>query len=215
MDNPHLFICDSKILFGKNVVVINVLSSKSTPLLSTGVLYPEFRYRRPPPSYTASMQDYQHQMMIAQLLDDGRIQLQGDGYALPNSPPPTYRSHASTVRGGMHITFPPTPQGGDYYPTSHPPTYRSNIGTTDDRSRPSIPTHGIDNPAGVGVESTGSASSTLHRAHAVVSYLDDVINAHQGGATSSAERVGSPSPSSVASGDGIAVIDRQCADTAL
>ena len=188
-------------------------------LPSPGVLYPEFRYRRPPPSYTASMQDYQHQMMIAQLLDDGRIQLQGDGYALPNSPPPTYRSHASTVRGGMHITFPPTPQGGgEYYPSSRPPTYRSNVGTTDDRTRPSIPTHGIDNPSGVGVESTtGSASSTLHRAQAVVSYLDDVINAHQSGATSGSEGVGTPSPSSVASGsrDSIAVIDRQCADTAL
>ena len=167
------------------------------------------------------MQDYQHQLMLAQLLDDGRIQLQGDGYALPNSPPPTYRSHVSTVRGGMHITFPPTPQGGDYYPTSRPPTYRSNIGTTDDRSRPALPIHDVDNAGvGVSVESGGSASSTLHRAQLVVSYLDDVLSAHQGGATSSSEGVVSTSPSSAASasGDGVAAETPgggQCADTPL
>ena len=155
--------------------------------------------------------------MLAQLLDDGRIQLQGDGYALPNSPPPTYRSHVSTVRGGMHITFPPTPQGGEYYPTSRPPTYRSNIGTTDDRSRPALPIHDADNPTGVGVESSGSASSTLHRAQLVVSYLDDVLSAHQSGATSSSEGVVSTSPSSAASGDGVAAETPggQCADTPL
>lgn len=97
------------------------------------MLYPEFRYRRPPPSYNASMQDYQHQVMVAHMQGETDANGNCDNYSLPSSPPPTYRSHASTIRPGIHITFPP--QSGDY-PSSRPPTYRSNAGTM---GRPPLP----------------------------------------------------------------------------
>ncbi len=103
-----------------------------------------------------------------------------DDYSLPSSPPPTYKSRASTVRPPVHITFPPT-QGGDY-PSSRPPTYRSSHGN----SRPEIPQmrgEGVDNPAesngpshGPLQSSPGSASSSLHRANRVVEYLEGVID---------------------------------------
>ncbi|XP_076444730.1 uncharacterized protein LOC143282819 [Babylonia areolata] len=91
-----------------------------------GVLYPEFQYRRPPPSYAASMQAYHAQMMDTQsnnntitLVSNNNSQ---DTYSLPGSPPPSYRSRASTIHSGVHITFPP---GHDSAPNSRPPTYRS------------------------------------------------------------------------------------------
>lgn len=96
-------------------------------------MYPEFQFRRPPPSYNASMQEYQHQLMVAQqnqqtpdLYDPENIP--DEDYSLPSSPPPSYRSRASTVRAGIQITFPPI-QGGDY-PDSRPPTYRSHPSNT-------------------------------------------------------------------------------------
>ena len=93
------------------------------------MLYPEFRHRRPPPSYNASMQEFQQQLVLAQLQIN-------EGSGLPNSPPPTYKSQASPIRPGLHITFPEL-QGGDY-PNSRPPTYRSNAGTNR-ANRPAIP----------------------------------------------------------------------------
>ena len=98
--------------------------------ISPGMLYPEFRNRRPPPSYAASMQDHPVQDDTPPRQNENHPNM--DNYSLPSSPPPTYRSQSSTMRPGIHITFPPT-QGGPY-PSSHPPTYRSSAG----EPRPSI-----------------------------------------------------------------------------
>ncbi|KAJ8318177.1 hypothetical protein KUTeg_003268 [Tegillarca granosa] len=104
-----------------------------------GVLYPEFQYRRPPPSYNASMQDYQTQLALAQSHREfyNDEDLPAEDYSLPSSPPPSYRSRASTVRTGIPITFP----NGDQYPNSRPPTYRSHISTSRSQAhpRPSLP----------------------------------------------------------------------------
>lgn len=104
-------------------------------------MYPEFQYRRPPPSYNASMQEYQQQLAAQHnqgpdLYDPENIP--DEDYSLPSSPPPSYRSRASTVRAGIQITFPPN-QGGDY-PDSRPPTYRSHPSNTlqGRHSRPSL-----------------------------------------------------------------------------
>ncbi|XP_013400812.1 uncharacterized protein LOC106166714 [Lingula anatina] len=100
-----------------------------------GLIYPEFRYRRPPPSYNASMQEYQHQLMLAQMQQSSQC-ANGDNSSLPSSPPPTYRSHNSTIRPGLHITF---PKLGEDYPSSRPPTYRSHAGTLGSPTRPRLP----------------------------------------------------------------------------
>ncbi|KAL4240855.1 hypothetical protein ACF0H5_001640 [Mactra antiquata] len=107
-----------------------------------GPMYPEFQFRRPPPSYNASMQEYQHQLMVAQQSQPNDIydpdNIPDEDYSLPSSPPPSYRSRASTVRAGIQITFPPN-QGGDF-PDSRPPTYRSHPSNTlqGRHSRPSL-----------------------------------------------------------------------------
>nr|XP_024217679.1 uncharacterized protein LOC106678033 isoform X1 [Halyomorpha halys] len=68
------------------------------------MMYPEFQYRAPPPSYQASMQEYRLRLLLL----DRRNGL---------SPPPTYRSHPPTIisRRG--------PTAGSEY--SRPPSYRS------------------------------------------------------------------------------------------
>uniref|UniRef100_T1HCW2 Uncharacterized protein n=1 Tax=Rhodnius prolixus TaxID=13249 RepID=T1HCW2_RHOPR len=70
------------------------------------MMYPEFQYRAPPPSYQASMQEYRLRLL---LLDRHNAA----------SPPPTYRSHPATLlrRGGLMVSG-----GGEY---SRPPSYRS------------------------------------------------------------------------------------------
>lgn len=110
------------------------------PLTFAGIMYPEFQFRRPPPSYTASMQDYQNQAVTQQHPDTYDPEnLPDEDYSLPSSPPPSYRSRASTVRAGIQITFPPN-QGGDF-PDSRPPTYRSHPSNTlpHGHGRPSLP----------------------------------------------------------------------------
>ncbi|KAJ8682479.1 hypothetical protein QAD02_018271 [Eretmocerus hayati] len=58
------------------------------------MIYPEFQFRAPPPSYQASMQEYRLRLL---LLD--RLQ------PTTSSPPPTYRSNAGTVTAssGHHV----------------------------------------------------------------------------------------------------------------
>ncbi|GAB1600697.1 uncharacterized protein LOC115210307 [Argonauta hians] len=96
-----------------------------------GIMYPEFQYRRPPPSYDVSMQEYQQQLLqqYQQSMNNS------DNYSLPSSPPPTYRSRASTLRPGVYMVFPPNPN--ESYPNSLPPTYRSQM--SEAHSRPSLP----------------------------------------------------------------------------
>ncbi|XP_052773766.1 uncharacterized protein LOC128212371 [Mya arenaria] len=105
-----------------------------------GSMHREFRYRPPPPTYNASMVEYQQQQqqLAAQQAQQSPDIYDPDNdpdedYSLPSSPPPSYRSRASTVRAGIQITFPPN-QGGDY-PDSRPPTYRSHQGR---HTRPSL-----------------------------------------------------------------------------
>lgn len=102
-----------------------------------GMLYPEFGHRRPPPTYAASMQEYQQQLVLAQ--QQYMDSVNTDNYSLPSSPPPTYRSHVS-VRPGIPITFPPSQTG--QYPSSRPPTYRSHsstLGQQQPHARPALP----------------------------------------------------------------------------
>ncbi|XP_033735612.1 uncharacterized protein LOC117324085 [Pecten maximus] len=102
-----------------------------------GVMYPEFQYRRPPPSYNVSMQEFQHQLVMAQNQPRNFDDVPVEDYSLPSSPPPSYRSRASTVRTGIQITFPPSRAD---QPNSRPPTYRSHVGPDQNaHSRPSLP----------------------------------------------------------------------------
>ncbi|GFR96078.1 tRNA pseudouridine synthase A [Elysia marginata] len=121
-----------------------------------GVLYPEFQYRRPPPSYAASMQDYQNQQLqhgggdadrrSGQPAGSSSVPYPGgaENSSLPNSPPPSYRSRASTAHSGIHIAFPAASSSGNAgsngthdgeLPGSRPPTYRSRAPSR----RPSLP----------------------------------------------------------------------------
>lgn len=130
-----------------------------------GSMYPEFQYRRPPPTYNASMQEYQHQLVAAQQNQTPDIydpeNIPDEDYSLPSSPPPSYRSRASTVRAGIQITFPPN-QGGEY-PDSRPPTYRSHPSNTlqGRHTRPSLSRDDDDddteNAAPADVAFTGSS----------------------------------------------------------
>ncbi|KAH3863851.1 uncharacterized protein LOC127866674 [Dreissena polymorpha] len=134
-----------------------------------GSMYPEFQYRRPPPSYNASMQEFQQQQHQQPAsphtpdLYDPNSDPNSDpaeDYSLPSSPPPSYRSRASTVRAGIQITFPPN-QGGDF-PDSRPPTYRSHPSNTlhTRHTRPSLSRDDDDlydhDPAPADVAFTGS-----------------------------------------------------------
>lgn len=92
-----------------------------------------------------------------------------DNISLPSSPPPTYRSRASTVRTGVEITFPPNED------SDRPPTYRSHISDASDHTRPALPmdnhdqsqSHGALNTDSVHVDmnpNATSSSSTQQRA---------------------------------------------------
>ena len=138
------------------------------------------------------MQEYQQQIVLAQL----RTSRSQNNDNTPNSPPPTYKSHASAVRPGLHITFPVLQ--GDEYPSSRPPTYRSTAGTL---NRPRINTNPNENEQqrteGANnretemsqeqimnerngnqsrPETPASPSLTLQRANQVVNYLDNVLD---------------------------------------
>ncbi|GFG33176.1 hypothetical protein Cfor_01137, partial [Coptotermes formosanus] len=93
------------------------------------MMYPEFQYRPPPPSYQASMQEYRLRLL---LLDRHPASVASGGHAM--SPPPTYRSHAgSTLRAPLGVRR-DQPQS-DY---SRPPSYRSRTSST----RPTLDPNG-------------------------------------------------------------------------
>lgn len=81
------------------------------------------------------MQAYHAQLADAQSNNNSvaLVNNNSDDYSLPGSPPPSYRSRASTIHSGVHITFPP---GHDSAPNSRPPTYRSRA---DSHQRPRLP----------------------------------------------------------------------------
>ena len=141
-------------------------------------MYREFQYRPPPPSYNASMVEYQQQQLAAQAAQQSPDIYDPDNdpaedYSLPSSPPPSYRSRASTVRAGIQITFPPN-QGGDY-PDSRPPTYRSHP-NNGGHTRPSLSREDDDDddahsPAPADFAFTGSSvivdTGTSHNATSI------------------------------------------------
>uniref|UniRef100_A0A1B6LQ45 Uncharacterized protein n=1 Tax=Graphocephala atropunctata TaxID=36148 RepID=A0A1B6LQ45_9HEMI len=89
------------------------------------MMYPEFQYRAPPPSYQASMQEYRLRLL---LLD--RHSGVAPGAAV--SPPPTYRSQAgSLLRApiGFRGRETHTPSQSEY---SRPPSYRSRTSSRPD-----------------------------------------------------------------------------------
>ncbi|KAF7278175.1 hypothetical protein GWI33_008672 [Rhynchophorus ferrugineus] len=82
------------------------------------MMYPEFQYRPPPPSYQASMQEYRLRLL---LLDRGNTPQIQSGIQNAVSPPPTYRSHAgSLLRAPLSSRREATQS--EY---SCPPSYRS------------------------------------------------------------------------------------------
>nr|CAI5839949.1 unnamed protein product [Callosobruchus analis] len=58
------------------------------------MMYPEFQYRPPPPSYQASMQEYRLRLLLLDRAATPQIR-QAARDAV--SPPPTYRSHAGSL----------------------------------------------------------------------------------------------------------------------
>ncbi|KAK3875223.1 hypothetical protein Pcinc_019884 [Petrolisthes cinctipes] len=82
------------------------------------MMYPEFQYRPPPPSYQASMQEYRLRLL---LLD--RHHNHPPATPQAPSPPPTYRSGAHNLRG---LTVNTLGRESNY---SQPPSYRSREGS--------------------------------------------------------------------------------------
>ncbi|XP_022239344.1 uncharacterized protein LOC111085370 isoform X2 [Limulus polyphemus] len=83
--------------------------------LLEAMMYPEFQHRPPPPSYQASMQEYRLRLLL----------LDRQHGAAPSSstvsPPPTYRSHPSTLqRQPLNLVE---------RENSRPPSYRSRTST--------------------------------------------------------------------------------------
>ncbi|XP_021919950.1 uncharacterized protein LOC110829971 [Zootermopsis nevadensis] len=97
------------------------------------MMYPEFQYRPPPPSYQASMQDYRLRLLLLDRHPSSISPGQAPGgHAV--SPPPTYRSHAgSMLRAPLGVRR-DQPQS-EY---SRPPSYRSRTSST----RPTLDPNG-------------------------------------------------------------------------
>ncbi|XP_014672589.1 PREDICTED: uncharacterized protein LOC106813059 [Priapulus caudatus] len=94
----------------------------------SAMLYPEFQFRQPPPSYQASMQDYRLRLLWERSTPETTT-------APQYSPPPTYRSNAGTMRPMLDI-----PARSNRNP-SLPPSYRSQesmLGLPPYRPRPTI-----------------------------------------------------------------------------
>ncbi|XP_018565305.1 verprolin [Anoplophora glabripennis] len=86
------------------------------------MMYPEFQYRPPPPSYQASMQEYRLRLL---LLDRGNTPQIQAGIQNAVSPPPTYRSHAGSLLRAPLSSRRDAAQS-EY---SCPPSYRSQNST--------------------------------------------------------------------------------------
>ncbi|KAF5280039.1 hypothetical protein FQR65_LT03294 [Abscondita terminalis] len=87
------------------------------------MIYPEFQYRPPPPSYQASMQEYRLRLL---LLDRGHTPQIQAGVQNGPSPPPTYRSYAGSLLRAP-LSSRRDPSQSEY---SFPPSYRSQTGST-------------------------------------------------------------------------------------
>lgn len=105
--------------------------------LFVGRLFPEFRYRRPPPSYTTSMHEYE--AALSNLRNQGLI---------PQTPPPQYKVRASVRRTGVQIVYPLNPHDPHSLPPAYRETLRSNSSTitTDSMTPQDVDIGGIENP---------------------------------------------------------------------
>ncbi|XP_059470403.1 uncharacterized protein LOC132193636 isoform X2 [Neocloeon triangulifer] len=119
------------------------------------MIYPEFQYRPPPPSYQASMQEYRLRLL---LLDRGVSQPPPPTTSpmAAVSPPPTYRSNVgSMLRAPMIFRRDNNQSGltGDASVcSSRPPSYRSRAGST----RPASVAAGVESNPAVGLTPTPS-----------------------------------------------------------
>nr|XP_022900303.1 uncharacterized protein DDB_G0283357 isoform X2 [Onthophagus taurus] len=86
------------------------------------MMYPEFQYRPPPPSYQASMQEYRLRLL---LLDRGHTPQIQAGIQNAVSPPPTYRSHAGSL-----LRAPLSSRRDAQSEYSCPPSYRSQTSSS-------------------------------------------------------------------------------------
>ncbi|GJQ72201.1 hypothetical protein Trydic_g3292 [Trypoxylus dichotomus] len=97
------------------------------------MMYPEFQYRPPPPSYQASMQEYRLRLL---LLDRGNTPQIQAGIQNAVSPPPTYRSHTGSL-----LRAPLTSRRDAQSEYSCPPSYRSQTSST--RPANTLPTASV------------------------------------------------------------------------
>ncbi|XP_056636628.1 uncharacterized protein LOC130445133 [Diorhabda sublineata] len=81
------------------------------------MMYPEFQYRPPPPSYQASMQEYRLRLL---LLERGNTPQIHNGIQNAISPPPTYRSQSGSL-----LRAPVSNRRDAQSEYSCPPSYRS------------------------------------------------------------------------------------------
>ncbi|KAL7297938.1 hypothetical protein TKK_0008958 [Trichogramma kaykai] len=88
------------------------------------MIYPEFQFRTPPPSYQASMQEYRLRLLLLDRLQP------------TSSPPPTYRSNSgSYVQGGGGVQSPTSNQHHHQH-ASVLPVVSQSPGSRADPSRP-------------------------------------------------------------------------------
>ncbi|GLH12230.1 probable cyclin-dependent serine/threonine-protein kinase DDB_G0292550 [Gryllus bimaculatus] len=105
-------------------------------LLMIAMMYPEFQYRPPPPSYQASMQEYRLRLLLLDRHPGGSVPGPGQttgGHMV--SPPPTYRSHAGSTLSRAPLGLRRDQMQSDY---SRPPSYRSRTSST----RPTLDPNG-------------------------------------------------------------------------
>ncbi|KAG8184791.1 hypothetical protein JTE90_015473 [Oedothorax gibbosus] len=87
------------------------------------MMYPEFQYRPPPPSYQASMQEYRLRLLLLDRHSTSNNATSPTSALSPVSPPPTYRSaHNAAQATTPHARPPLTLTEREY---SRPPSYRS------------------------------------------------------------------------------------------
>ncbi|XP_049854930.1 uncharacterized protein LOC126335558 isoform X1 [Schistocerca gregaria] len=109
------------------------------------MMYPEFQYRPPPPSYQASMQEYRLRLLLLDRQPQGHNAV---------SPPPTYRSHvSSTFRAPLGLRR-EAASAADY---SRPPSYRSRTSST----RPTLDPGGGGGGGGGGGSLVGGGGGAL------------------------------------------------------
>ncbi|XP_025405225.1 uncharacterized protein LOC112679572 [Sipha flava] len=143
------------------------------------MMYPEFEYRAPPPSYQASMQEYRLRLLL--------LDRQTNMPPVTASPPPTYRSQPSTLIRGQNVCcrgdpgelylYQPTTlinhhQSADY---SGPPSYRSRTSTL----RPGCQL--MDPTAAMVMGSTTAVSSHHSRNPSQMSAMSEAVGGGVGG----------------------------------